>query len=165
MKTRILITGGCGFIGHHFVDHFLKNTDWHVVILDRLNYASYGFERLRDSNIFNFNGDRISILTADFTKPIAHGLAREIGAVDYILHLGAETHVDNSIADPLPFVHANVLGTAEMLEAARKQPQLKKFVYFSTDEVFGPAPSGVRYKEWDRYNSTNPYSATKAGGE
>lgn len=163
MNQRILITGGAGFIGHHMVEHFLKNTAYDIVVLDRLNYASGGLDRLRDINVFD--GKRVLVLTADFTKPIVEGLAREIGNVDYIIHMGAETHVDRSIENPRAFVYANVVGTLEMLEFARTQPSLKKFVYFSTDEVFGPAPKNIRYKEWDRYNSTNPYSATKAGGE
>ncbi len=79
--------------------------------------------------------------------------------------MGAETHVDRSIDDPTPFVMANVVGTMEMLNFARTQKNLKKFFYFSTDEVFGPAPNGEAYKEWDRYNSGNPYAAAKAGGE
>ena len=90
---------------------------------------------------------------------------REIGQVDYIIHMGAETHVDNSIKDAYPFVLANVVGTYWMLEFARTQKDLRQFVYFSTDEVFGPAYNKQSYKEWDRYNSTNPYAATKAGGE
>jgi dTDP-glucose 4,6-dehydratase len=163
MADRVLITGGAGFVGHHVVDHVMKNTDWDVVVLDRLNYASTGFDRLRDSEVFDDR--RISIMTADFTKPIVAGLAKEIGAVDYILHLGAETHVDRSIADPEPFVMANVVGTMHVLNFARTLPSLKWMVYFSTDEVFGSAPAGVYYKEWDRYDSGNPYSATKAGGE
>lgn len=163
MTQRILITGGAGFIGHHVVEHFLKNTDWDIVVLDRLSYASGGLDRLRDINVFDEK--RVLILTADFTKPIIEGLAREIGGLNYIIHMGAETHVDHSIENPRAFVYANVVGTAEVLEFARTQSSLKKFVYFSTDEVFGPAPKNTRYKEWDRYNSTNPYSATKAGGE
>jgi len=75
------------------------------------------------------------------------------------------THVDNSIINPMSFVYANVVGTGNMLEFARKCKKLESFCYFSTDEVFGPAPDGVLYKEWDRYNCTNPYSATKAGAE
>ena len=78
--------------------------------------------------------------------------------------MGAETHVDRSIQNPKPFVLTNVLGTMEMLEFARKVNP-KKFLYFSTDEVFGDAPPGVAYKEWDRLNSRNPYAASKAGGE
>jgi dTDP-glucose 4,6-dehydratase len=160
---KILITGGCGFIGHHLVEHVIKNTDWEVVVLDKLNYASFGYDRLRDINCFD--NKRIRIFTADFTNPIKNGLANEIGQLSYIIHLGAETHVDNSITNPLPFVMSNVVGTLHILNFARTQRHLKKMVYFSTDEIFGPAPEGVAYKEWDRYNSGNPYSATKAGGE
>jgi len=160
---KALITGGCGFIGHHLVEHILKNTDWDIVVLDRLNYASLGFDRLRD--IEAYDDKRVKTLTADFTKPIQEGLKKEIGEVDYILHLGAETHVDNSIENPEPFVMSNVIGTMHLLNFARELKNLKRFVYFSTDEIFGPAPEEVNYKEWDRYNSTNPYSASKAGGE
>ena len=160
---RILVTGGAGFVGSHMCDHILKNTDWDIVVLDRLNYASAGFDRLRDSNVFDDN--RVSVLAADFTKPIVAGLAQEIGLVDYILHMGAETHVDRSIANPEAFVMANVVGTMHVLNFARTLPGLKWMVFFSTDEVFGPAPQGTFYKEWDRYDSGNPYSATKAGAE
>src|SRR3990167_761401 len=161
---RILITGGAGFIGHHFVEHFIKNTDWDIVVLDRLNYASFGFDRLRDINCFD--DKRISTLTADFTLPIKNGLAQEIGEVDYILHLGAETHVDNSIVNPEPFVMSNVVGTMRMLDFARTLKNLKCFYCFSTDEVMGPAPEGCAgFKEDDRHNPTNPYAATKSGGE
>lgn len=75
------------------------------------------------------------------------------------------THVDNSVADALPFVISNVLGTMWMLEFARTLSDLRRFIYFSTDEVFGPADHGRRFNDWDRYNSTNPYAASKAGGE
>lgn len=174
---RLLLTGGCGFIGHHFVEAVIKNTDWEIVILDKLSYASKGFDRLRD--ISCYDNTRIHRLAADFTLPIVDGLADEIGEVDYIIHMGAATHVENSISDPRPFVYSNVLGTMEMLEFAKTKKNLKKFVYFSTDEVFGPATTNAdeldtprshlglfqTYREWDRYNSTNPYSATKAAGE
>lgn len=163
MSKRILITGGCGFIGHHFVEHIIKNTDWDIVVMDSLTYASSGFDRLRDINVFDEK--RVHSLAADFTRPISGGLAQEIGAVDYIVHMGAETHVDNSITNPEAFVMSNVVGTFRVLEYARTVKGLNKMVYFSTDEVFGPAPAGVAYKEWDRYNSGNPYAATKAGGE
>ena len=162
---RILITGAAGFVGHHVVEHLLKNTDWELVLLDRLSYSSSGFSRLRDIDVFDLHRGRVHIFTADFTKPIVDGLAKEIGQVDYILHMGAESHVDNSIKDPEPFVMSNVVGTMHMLNFARTQTHLSAFIYFSTDEVFGPAPEGVNYKEWDRYHSGNPYAATKAGGE
>lgn len=164
MKEKILVTGGAGFIGHHFIEHVLRNTDWNVIVLDRLNYASKGFDRLRD--ISCFDEDRVKLFTADLTQPLSEGLRKEIGQIDYVVHMAAETHVDRSISDPRPFVFANVVGTMELLEFCRHyQRNVKKIVYFSTDEVFGPAPHGTAYKEWDRYNCTNPYSATKAGGE
>jgi dTDP-glucose 4,6-dehydratase len=160
---KVLITGICGFIGHHVAEHILVNTDWDIVGIDRLSYASNGFNRLRDA--IGHPNDRVSLFSADFTQPFSCGLIKEIGQVDYILHLGAETHVDNSIKNPESFVFSNVVGTMRVLDFARIQDRLRRFVYFSTDEVFGPAPAGTSYKEWDRYNSTNPYSATKAGGE
>jgi len=163
MTTKILITGGAGFAGHHVVEHVLKNTDWSIVVWDKLNYASNGLYRLRD--IQAFDSGRVDVLTVDFTIPISEGVIKETGNVDYIVHMGAETHVDNSIVDAFPFVMSNVVGTYYMLEYARRVDYLERFIYFSTDEVFGPAPPGVAYKEWDRYDSSNPYAATKAGGE
>lgn len=162
-KTRILLTGGCGFIGHHFVEHLLKNTDWEIVVLDRLNYASGGFDRLRD--ISAFDDKRVLVLSGDFANPLSEGIKKEIGEVDYIFHLGAETHVDNSIKDPEPFVRSNVLGTMHMLNFARELKNLRCFFMFSTDEVFGPAPEGVFFKEDDPHNPSNPYAATKSGAE
>jgi dTDP-glucose 4,6-dehydratase len=160
---KVLITGGAGFAGHHVIEHILKNKDWEIVVIDRLNYASNGWNRLRD--IQAYDDKRVMTIISDFSCPLSEGVIKEIGSVDYILHMGAETHVDNSIKNPEPFVMANVLGTMRMLEFARSQKDLKQFVYFSTDEVFGPAPEGVNYREWDRYNSANPYAAAKAGGE
>ena len=95
-------------------------------------------------------------------------ISEEIGKIDIILHLAAGSHVDRSIDYPMEFVLDNVVGTANILEYARtinESTKFERFIYFSTDEVFGPAPKGIDYKENDRYNSTNPYSATKAGGE
>jgi dTDP-glucose 4,6-dehydratase len=163
MSKKVVVTGGAGFIGHHFIEHILKNTDWTVNVIDRLTYASNGLDRLRD--IDAFDDKRVRIFTVDFVNEFGSGLLKEIGEPDYIVHMAAETHVDNSIGDPWPFVQSNVVGTFRILEWARRLPNLEKMIYFSTDEVFGPAKEGVQYKEWDRYDSTNPYSATKAGGE
>lgn len=161
---KILITGGAGFIGHHCVEHILFNTDWEVIILDKLTYASNGYNRLRDAGCFD--NPRLKIFCADFTQEIPCGVIKEIGEIDYIVHMGASTHVDKSIENPEDFVITNVIGTMHMLNFARCIKDLKKFLYFSTDEIFGPAlTTDINYKEWDRYNSTNPYSASKAGGE
>ena len=160
---KILITGICGFAGHHLTEHIIKNTDWEIAGIDKLTYASNGFDRLRDINVFD--DKRIRLFTNDFTKEINEELEKEIGQVDYIVHLGAETHVDRSIIDPEPFVMSNVVGTMRILDFARRQKKLKKMIYFSTDEVFGNAPEGKVFTEWERYNSKNPYAAAKAGGE
>jgi len=163
MTKKIMVTGGAGFIGHHLVEHLLKNTDWDITVVDRLTYASSGLDRLRD--IKAFDDRRVHVFTADFTHEFGSGLRSELGEPDYLVHLAAETHVDNSIEDPWPFIQANVVGTYRILQWARGLSRLEKMIYFSTDEIFGPAPDGVLHAEWDKYNSTNPYSATKAGGE
>jgi len=163
---RALITGAAGFIGSHLTEHLLKSTDWELVLVDKLAYASNGLARLNDIQAFSQAKNRVHMFPIDIAQPIPVMLEREIGSIDYVLHLAAETHVDNSITDPRPFVMSNVVGTMEMLQFARRlNSRLKKFVLLSTDEVFGPAPEGVAYKENDRYNSTNPYSATKAAAE
>ena len=161
--THIIITGGCGFIGHHVVEHIHRKTDWKITIIDKLTYASRGFERLRSMGILS--SDRIRVFTYDICDPIPEGLKLEIGKVDYILHMAADTHVDNSISDPVPFIRNNVMSTISILEYARQLSELKLFFYFSTDEVYGSAPPGVAYKEWDRHHPTNPYSASKSAAE
>ena len=86
MKDKILITGGCGFIGHHFVEHLIKSTDWDILILDNLTYASEGFDRLRDIQVYT--DQRVTILSADFTRPITKGVSQELGSLDYIGSMG-----------------------------------------------------------------------------
>lgn len=161
--VKLLITGGAGFAGHHLIEHILANTEWDIIVIDKLTYAANGWRRLKE--IDAYQNPRVQMIPVDITVPFSEGVVSEIGEVDYIVHMAAETHVDNSIINARPFVLTNVLGTYEMLEFARKQQNLKMFLYFSTDEVFGPAPEGTFYKEWDRYNSGNPYAATKAGAE
>jgi len=160
---KILITGGCGFLGHHVVEHLLKSTDAEIVIVDRLSYASNGFDRLRD--IKAYENPRVRIIATNFTLPFTTGAIKEIGEVEYILHLGAETHVDRSIVSATQFVLSNVLGTQRILDLARKIDSLKLMIYASTDEVYGPAGDGIAYKETDQAHPTNPYAATKLGGE
>tara|TARA_B100000287_G_scaffold432464_1_gene491879 strand:+ start:622 stop:1614 length:993 start_codon:yes stop_codon:yes gene_type:complete len=164
MSKSILITGGCGFIGHHFVEHVYINTDWNIVIIDKLSYASNGFERLRDTGCLN--ADRVKVFTNDLINPIPEGIQKEIGKnVNYIVHMAAETHVDNSIKDPKLFLDNNINSTLNLLEYSRTLPNLEIFFYFSTDEVFGPALNDTLFKEWDRHKPTNPYSASKSAAE
>jgi len=166
---RVLITGGAGFIAHHMIYYLLNNTNWDIVSLDRLDYSG-NLNRLDNilSKLDNNKKSRVKVVYHDLKSEINPWIKKEIGEVDIILHLAAGSHVDRSIDYPMEFVLDNVVGTANILEYARiinQSNKLERFIYFSTDEVFGPAPKGVDYKENDRYNSTNPYSASKAGGE
>lgn len=160
---NILVTGGCGFIPSHFVEHIHRKTDWNIVIIDKLTYASHGLERLRDSGLLDSR--RIKIFTYDLSQPFTKYMARELGDINYIVHMAAETHVDNSIRDPVDVIRNNVMSTVHMLEYSRSLKNLRKFFYFSTDEVYGSAPPGVSYKETDRHKPTNPYSASKSAAE
>ncbi len=164
INKTLLLTGGCGFVGSHIVEGVLKDTDWNIVIIDRLD-VSGSLERLRDMDIWEKEKHRVKFIWWDLKAPINQITANQIGQVDYIWHLAASSHVDRSIEDPLSFVMDNVVGTCNILTYARTIKDLQLFIYFSTDEVFGPAPEGVNYKEWDRYKSGNPYAASKAGAE
>jgi len=164
---RLLLTGGAGFIGHHLVEHILKNTDWEIIILDALTYAGDlgKVALLENINIWDKGKSRVQFVWHDLRSCIENSVAQNIGSVDYVWHLAAETHVDRSLVDSIPFVLSNVLGTTNLLNFARKQDRLQRFIQFSTDEVFGPAPAGVFYREGDTCNPSNPYSASKEGAE
>lgn len=163
---KVLVTGGAGFIGHHVVEKILKNTQHDVISLDRLD-TSGNLNRLYEIMQDVAYKNRLTVLWHDLKAPLNDYLVQQIGRVDYILHLAAGSHVDRSIEFPMEFVFDNVVGTGNILDFARlhQKENLQMFLYFSTDEVFGPAPEGVFYEENDRYNSSNPYSASKAGGE
>ena len=163
---RALITGGAGFIAHHLIGKILRETDWEIVSLDRLDFSG-NLNRLQDllKDFTPEQRSRVKIVFHDLKAAVNPLIAADIGKVDYVLHLAAGSHVDRSIDYPMEFVMDNVVGTCNILDYARGLDHLERFVYFSTDEVFGPAPKGINYGENDRYNSTNPYSASKAGGE
>ena len=168
MAKTVLITGGAGFIAHHVIDHILHTTDWHIVCLDRLDISG-NLNRLHDM-LADHNAqqvsERVRIVYHDLRAEINSQVAADIGHIDVVLHIAASSHVDRSIANPMEFVQNNVVATVNVLDYSRLRfPNLERFVYFSTDEIFGPAPAGVAYREYDRYNSTNPYSASKAAGE
>ena len=166
---RVLITGGAGFIAHHLIYYLIRHTNWEIVSLDRLDYSG-NLNRLNHimSGLAKSERKRLKIVFHDLKSEINPWIKKEIGEINIILHLAAGSHVDRSIDFPMEFVMDNVVGTANILEYARfinDSTGLERFIYFSTDEIFGPSPHGIDYKENDRYNSTNPYSATKAGGE
>jgi dTDP-glucose 4,6-dehydratase len=161
-EKKILITGGAGFVGHHFVEHVLKNTNWDVLVLDSLNYAG-NLSRITENE--SFDAKRVKFIWHDLCAPISEMTNNMLGKLDYLVHFAAESHVDKSLENSIPFIMSNVLGTANLLEYLKhNQPQCRT-VIFSTDEVFGAAPQGIYYKEDDRFKPSNPYSAAKAGEE
>ena len=165
MAKTVLLTGGCGFIGSHTVEHFLKNTDWKIRVLDRLNYAG-NQNRLVQMDCWEKEKSRVEFVYHDFRSPFVGKILDQTtqGGLDYIIHMGAETHVDRSIEDALPFAASNVIGTLNMLELARiAKPE--KFIYVSTDEVYGAVDGEQLHKEGEVHNPSNPYAASKAGAE
>ena len=167
MTKHLLLTGGAGFIGSHTVEHVLKNTDWHVTVLDRLTYAG-DLNRLVDMDCWEAEKHRVHFVYHDFRAPINLGVHHHIemgfGVPTYLIHMGAESHVDRSIADPMPFAESNVIGTVNMLAYA-EEISVEKMIYVSTDEVYGPAVGGHLHVEGEPHRPGNPYSASKAAAE
>lgn len=158
---KALLTGAAGFVGSHLVSHILAETDWDITIIDRLDISG-NLNRLAE--VGAAKNPRVKFRYHDLRAPFNDQLCAQIGEHDYILHVAAATHVDRSIENPMEFVQDNVVATCNILDFARKVG-CHRFLQFSTDEVFGPAPDGVQYREHDRYNAGNPYAATKAGAE
>jgi dTDP-glucose 4,6-dehydratase len=168
MGKTILITGAAGFVGSHLVEHALINTDWDIVALvkmDRAGDLNRLEEVLTGENSREDWGKRLNIIRHDINDGL-DSIHKHIGEVDYIAHLAACSHVDYSIKEPVEVFLNNSKTTANMLEYARThQPNLEKFLYFSTDEVYGPAPEDYDFTEEDKLRPSNPYSAGKAAGE
>jgi len=164
MSKTILLTGGAGFIAHHFIEETLNKTDFNIVTLDRIDFGG-NLNRMVDILKNNSEKNRVRTVWHDLKSPINPQISSHIGKVDYVIHMAAGSHVDRSIDYPMEFVMDNVVGTVNLLDYVKGLDSLERFIYFSTDEVFGPAPEGIKFKEWDRYNSGNPYSASKAGAE
>jgi len=154
---RILVTGGAGFIGSNFVHHVVANTDAHVTVLDKLTYAA-----TRES-LDGLPSDRVELVVGDIAEPeVVEPL---VAGVDAVVHYAAESHNDNSLEDPGPFIRTNIVGTFTLLEAARKHD--KRFHHVSTDEVYGDLELDdlKRFTEDTPYNPSSPYSASKAGSD
>ena len=159
---RVLLTGGLGFIGSHTVRHWLDNTDWEIVVLDSLRHAGDPQRLLKVAKGADLS--RVDVFYHDLRAPIHESLIKDIGHIDVIVNAAADSHVDRSIADPVPFVQNNVAIALHALEYARViEPEM--FVQVSTDEVYGPAPAGVSHTEEDALAPSNPYSASKAAQE
>lgn len=158
----ILITGGCGFIGSNFINNYFYKSDLHIINVDNLYYCACVDnikEEIRNSKRYTFI--KGNICSMDLMNYI-----RDNFKIKYVLHMAAQSHVQNSFEDSLQFTSDNVLGSHVLLECFRKSPILKKFIHVSTDEVYGD----LNYdKDRNVENSilcpTNPYAATKAAAE
>ena len=171
---NILLTGACGFIGSHLARWILRNRDWRVTVLDRLDSAG---TQSRIAELFRDYPERIALVHHDLRAAVSDAVSFEImtgghkwplAQFDYVAHLAAGSHVNRSIVDPQGFLLDNVVGTGSLLDFLRLHAALTdggKCLYFSTDEVFGPAPDGVAFRPWDRHAPLNPYAASKSGGE
>ena len=148
-KERMLITGGCGFIGSHFTDFQMGYVDMEVIVVDKLTYAS--------------NIDYLPEGAKLIKKDINDLTYDDIGEIQYCVNFAAESHVDNSIDDGSPFVKTNINGTFNLLELCRQMKNFKKFVQISTDEVYGDVKEPSI--ETDVLKPSSYYSATKAAAD
>ncbi|MBK6409554.1 MAG: dTDP-glucose 4,6-dehydratase [Flavobacteriales bacterium] len=165
MKRNILITGGAGFIGSHVVRLFVKKyPQYRIVNLDALTYAG-NMENLKDVE----DAANYAFVKADIRDAEAMDKVFAEHAIDSVVHLAAESHVDRSISDPMAFVNTNVIGTANMLNAAKAywkgKFEGKRFYHVSTDEVYGSLHDGGFFTEETSYDPQSPYSASKAASD
>jgi len=152
--SKIIVTGGLGFIGSHFINYVNENQDDEIILIDKITYAA------------NPNNIRKSVKFLQ--KDICDITSEELGEYDYIVNFAAESHVDNSISNGLPFVRTNVEGTFNLIEVARKNKKLKKFIQISTDEVYGDMDDYPGYKianEESPLIGSSYYSATKLSSD
>lgn len=152
MSKNILVTGGNGLVATQFITQVLRETDWNVHTTVRSN-----MRRLLDAT--EEFSDEIN------ERVIIKGNYSDGPQYDIIVHLAAATDVGESITDPMKYVEQNIVETAKLLEFARTLPNLEKFIFISSNEVFGPAMYDVNYSELDRLNPYSPYSGTKAAAE
>jgi dTDP-glucose 4,6-dehydratase len=154
---KLLVTGGAGFIGSNFVHHVLDHTDFSVTVIDKLTYAG------NEASLEGLPADRFELVVGDITD--ADLVDSLVGAHDAVVHYAAESHNDNSLNDPAPFLQTNIVGTYTLLEAARKHGT--RFHHISTDEVYGDLEldDPERFTESTAYNPSSPYSSTKASAD
>ncbi len=154
---KLLVTGGCGFIGSHFVRMLLRRSGIRILNVDLLTYAGKG------RNLIDVaSNSRYRFVRMDIASPSIHKLVRDFRP-DALINFAAESHVDRSVHDARPFLHANTLGVQNLLDAARAA-SIERFLQVSTDEVYGDVSKGHARENWPLAPSS-PYSASKAGGD
>lgn len=156
--TKVLVTGGAGFIGSNFIKYMLeKHPDYEIINLDALTYCG-NLENLEDiEENPNYSFVKGNICDDELVDEV-------VSEVDYIVHFAAESHVDRSIEDPQIFIKSNIIGTQVLLDAAKKH-KIKKFLQVSTDEVYGSLGSEGYFTEKTPLQANSPYSASKAGAD
>jgi dTDP-glucose 4,6-dehydratase len=155
---KILVTGGAGFIGSNFVHYVYNNRpDWHITVYDALTYAG------NKANIAGLDESRISFMHANICDEAAIDAA--VADCDAVVHYAAESHNDNSLHSPWPFIETNIIGTYRILEAVRKHG--KRFHHVSTDEVYGDLEldDPAKFTPETPYNPSSPYSSSKAASD
>ena len=155
---KILVTGGAGFIGSNFVRFVTRERpDWQVKVLDAMTYAGNA------ANLAGLDAGRFEVVEGNICD--ADLVNKLVDDADAIVHFAAESHNDNSLSDPWPFVETNLIGTYQLLEAARRHD--KRLHHISTDEVYGDLEldDPERFTEQTPYNPSSPYSSTKAGSD
>lgn len=155
--SHLLVTGGAGFIGSNFVHYLLDNTEHTVTVLDKMTYAA-NKASLDDLDVTRFNLMVGDIADRELTDEL-------VAQADAVIHYAAESHNDNSLANPEPFIHTNLIGTFTLLEAVRRHGT--RYHHISTDEVFGDLAldDPAKFTETTPYNPSSPYSSTKAGSD
>ncbi|MCS6711487.1 dTDP-glucose 4,6-dehydratase [Brachybacterium sp. EF45031] len=161
MPRTLLVTGGAGFIGSNFVHYATEHTDARIIVLDKLTYAG------NRASLAGLPEDRVTLVEGDIADADLVGrlVADLTGPDDAIVHYAAESHNDNSLSDPSPFLTTNLIGTYTLIEAARRHDV--RFHHISTDEVYGDLEldDPQRFTESTPYNPSSPYSSTKAGSD
>lgn len=159
-KKRVLLSGVAGFSGSHFLDYILETTDWEIVGIASWKHKGLP-ERITESETYQKNKDRVTIITHDLESPFTEITKKRLGHIDFIINVASMSDVENSILDPVPFIQNNVSLILNMLELARGiKPEV--FIQISTDEVYGVMLNNEPHKEWSSIIPSNPYAASKA---